>query len=99
MNKIAVVGSFTNTAYFGIMGAEVFFAENGEDAADIVKKLIGYAAVFVDERYFEPLAEECYAAADKPSVVPIAMSDKSEKIGEKIMKEYVRNAAGADINF
>lgn len=101
MNKIGVVGEFESTAYFGTMGAEVFFVNNGEAVGNIVKKLVsgGYAIIFVDEKYFEFIDRDCYSAPDKPAVIPLALSEKSKKIGKKIMKDYIRGAAGADIVF
>lgn len=101
MHKIGVLGDFENTAYFSIMGAEVFFPKNGEEAAEIVKKLAsgGYAAVFVSEKYFEYVVAENYTGADSPAIVPLPLAGESLGTGINRMKMYTRSAAGADISF
>lgn len=96
MYKIAAVGDFDETAYFGVIGAETFFPKSQKDAKRILEELLleSYAIIFVSD---------CYAAGldNGKSTLPaiVALPDKSgENAGKKALGEYIKRAAGSDIN-
>lgn len=96
MYKIAAVGDFEETAYFGIIGAETFFPKSQKDAKRIIKELTNenYAIIFVSDRY---LREIDNTKACLPAIV--SLPDKSgENAGRAALGEYIKRAAGSDIN-
>lgn len=96
MYKIAAVGDFDETAYFGVIGAETFFPKSRKDAKGILERLMkeNYAIIFVSDRYLMGIDN---TKAALPAIV--ALPDKSgENTGEKALREYIKRAAGSDIN-
>ena len=98
MYKIAAIGDFEETAYFGAIGAKTFFPKSQKEAARLMKGLKEeeYAIIFVSDKYF--VAAPRNDKTILPAVVPIP--DKSgESAGDRQMSEYIKRAVGSDMNF
>lgn len=98
MYRIAAVGDFEDTAYFGAIGAKAFFPKSQKEAARLMKGLMQeeYAIIFVSDKYFAAAPRNDKAIL--PAIVPIP--DKSgESTGDKQMSEYIKRAVGSDIDF
>ena len=96
MYKIAAIGDFDETSYFGVIGAETFFPKSQKDAKRIINRLTNdnYAIIFVSDRYLQEIDNTKTAL---PAIV--ALPDKSGKnAGKKALGEYIKRAAGSDIN-
>ncbi len=101
MYKIAAIGDFENTAYFGAIGAEVFCPQSQKDAVRLVHRLKdgGHAVIFISEKYYtKEIAEVCRDDII-PAVIPLPLAANSENKARKNLSSLVKQAVGSDIIF
>lgn len=101
MYKIAAIGDFENTAYFGAIGAEVFCPTSQKDAARLVRRLKdgGHAVIFISEKYYSgELAEICRDSLI-PALIPLPLAAENAGAARKNLSELVKQAVGSDIIF
>ena len=96
MYKIAAVGDFEEIAHFGIIGAETFFPKTKKDAARIIERLFKeeYAVIFVSDEYAADIEN---ASTPLPAIVPLP-GNSGDNVGEKLLRGYIKRAAGSDID-
>lgn len=103
MSKIGVVGEKDFAQLFTAVGLEAFFTEDSATAARLVHRLAreGYAAVFVQEKFFEDCGETIreYASEVYPAIIPIPDGNGSRGTGMAALKQNVEKAVGVDILF
>ena len=103
MSRIGVVGEKDFAQLFTAVGIEVFPTEDGGTAARTIHRLAreGYAAVFVQEKFFDDCAETVneYASSVFPAIIPIPDSSGSRGTGMAALKQNVEKAVGVDILF
>lgn len=103
MAKIGVIGEKDFALLFTAVGLDVFFEENGEGANRRAHKLAreGYAAVFIQEKFFEDCRETIqeYQGSVYPAIIPVPDSRGSQGTGVKALKANVEKAVGVDILF
>ena len=103
MSRISVVGEKDFAQLFKAVGLEVFFAEDGGAVSRLVHRLAreGYAAVFVQEKFYEDCGETIreYASAVYPAIIPIPDSNGSRGTGMAALRQNVEKAVGVDILF
>ncbi len=99
MYKVAALGDFESTAYFGCIGAETFFVKSKAEAEETIKRLTasGYAVIFVSERYLGDFAQ--YENSMLPAVIPLPCIGSEASVGVGLLKKYVKRAVGSDIIF
>lgn len=103
MSRIGVVGEKDFAQLFTAVGIEVFPAEDGGTAARTIHRLAreGYAAVFVQEKFYDDCGETVkeYASSVFPAIIPIPDSSGSRGTGMAALKQNVEKAVGVDILF
>lgn len=100
--KLAVIGDAGSIYAFKTIGAEVFSAGNGQEAAARLKELIRadcYAVIFITEQLAEEIPDylEELKNLTYPCVIPIPSAAGSTGYGMKSIRRDVEKAIGADI--
>lgn len=100
MDKIAVLGDRGSVLGFRAIGLDTHFADSAEEAAPVLKKLAGEAAIiYITEQLAAGLAEEIAAYKDSviPAIIPIPGRQGTMGMGMAALKSAVERAVGADI--
>lgn len=102
-NKVGVIGDKDSVAALKVVGAEIFNADNAEQARELVKKLSHdkFAVVFITEQLAVQIADTLNKAKSQPfpAIVPIPTSFNSNGFGMDGIKKDVEKALGTDILF
>ena len=101
MYKIAAIGDFENTAYFGAMGAEVFCPASSKDALRLVRKLKdgGHSIIFISEKYYSREIADLCKDSLIPAVIPLPLASQSKGCARANLSSLVKQAVGSDIIF
>ncbi len=103
MFKVAVIGDKDSIYGFALLGLDVFYTDNEEDRAGLLKKLCGgtYGIIYITEELAEELSEtvEKYDDLPVPAIIPIPGVKNSNGIGMANVKKSVEKAVGSDIIF
>ncbi|NIQ37716.1 MAG: V-type ATP synthase subunit F [Proteobacteria bacterium] len=101
MSNIAVIGDRDSILCFRAIGVQTFPVSEPEEAAGIVKRLIGEAVsvIFVTERIAEGIMDLIDETAREtlPSIVLIPNNQGSLGLGMERIRHTVTRAVGADI--
>ncbi len=106
-HKIAVLGPKEMISGFKALGAEVFEANDGETARDLIKELKkpdnepqDYAIIFVTSSVLNRIPQEDYAKLVRgalPAVTSIPDITGSDTVSSEKLKKLTERALGSDI--
>ena len=98
--KVAIIGESDLVFAFRALGIKVFSPKNVEEAREVMESIVkkDFALCFLDESFFEFLAEERKALAKRFRPVIVGFSDYRKVTGflERMMKEMAVKATGSD---
>lgn len=101
MYKVGVIGDRDSVYGFGALGLDVFPAQTGEQAAELLRKLAedGYGVLYVTEGLCAGMEEELEQLRKRPlpAVVPIPGLQGNTGLGMAQVKKSVEQAVGSDI--
>lgn len=101
MYRIAIIDDEQSALGFGALGLEVFPADDGKTAGDIIKKLAkeNVAVIYLAEHLAAGAQEviDAYADAPRPAIILIPGREGAGNLGMQALKRAVERAVGADI--
>ncbi len=104
MKKIAIIGDKASVMGFMAAGFRVFFAEEPETAAKLLKEAADseeYAIIFITDILLEKISDiaDKYASSAVPAIIPLPSKSGRTGYGRSCVKSAVERAVGADIIF
>jgi V/A-type H+-transporting ATPase subunit F len=100
-HKIGVIGNGNSVLIYKMLGFDVFFTENDQEASAKIDELAEneYGVIYVTERVAENISETIQKYDDKmlPAIILIPDQTGSRGIGKRRVQENVKKAVGQDI--
>lgn len=102
MYKIGIIGERESVLCYMALGFHVFEADSPEQASVALHKAARsgeYAALFIEEAFAAPLAEEIARYRDDPipAITVLPGKNGSRGMGAAALKDAMERAVGADI--
>lgn len=101
MYKIAAIGDRESVSGFASIGLEVYFADEAQTAAKLLKKMSheNYAVIYITEKLAAMIGQEIekYREAVTPAIIPIPGVSGNTGEGMKNVSRFVEKAVGSDI--
>ena len=97
MEEIAAVGPDAGVLGFAACGIKVFPAKNADEAAGIMKKIIGkYAIIIVSETFIDELRKiiRNVDTGESSMILPLPMLGRSSGKAKERIERFIRGAIG-----
>ncbi|OIN99322.1 hypothetical protein COS16_06840 [Candidatus Desantisbacteria bacterium CG02_land_8_20_14_3_00_49_13] len=97
MEEIAAVGPDAGVLGFAACGIKVFPVKNAEEAAGIIKKIIGkYAIILVSETFIDELKKNIrdVETGGSSMILPLPMLGRSSGKAKERIERFIRGAIG-----
>ncbi|NLN97893.1 MAG: V-type ATP synthase subunit F [Eubacteriaceae bacterium] len=99
--KIAVIGDRESVMIFQALGFRTIYAEKKEEINKAIHDLATsqYAVIYITEQAAATAMQtiELYKTSPYPAIIPIPSRLGTLGLGQKIIKENIEKAVGADI--